>query len=257
MALLREHLGKRLSAFFTRGNTPLAVHGGTDIDVSHLANRSEWDREVARAFEGAGQAFLTPAELLAPHLGKAIARALAAIGKPGQGLTVWEVGGGSGSLALNALSALREENPALYGGTVWASMDISQRLAEVQRRRVQGEHAGRHEVHVGDCMDVRSWEQLPGDVGVVVAVELLDNLPHDLAERRGRGWQEATVECPSEGERMRPMEDGLVQEALNAFLASRWAVERWWRSRPGSRVFLPTGLMQARSLPLLLWMESE
>lgn len=61
-------------------------------------------------------------------------------GQTEQGLILYEVGGGSGTNALNVLNWLRREEPALYERTEYTIVEISERLAELQRERVCAVH---------------------------------------------------------------------------------------------------------------------
>jgi SAM-dependent MidA family methyltransferase len=115
--------------------------------------------------------FLTSPEV-SPLFGETIARFVTAehdrIGEP---FTMVEVGGGSGSLLRPLLDAL----------------DIAPRVMAVERsaaaRASIGETVSEAEI-VDELGTVR---------GVIIANELLDNMPAALVVRRGSGWQERRV----------------------------------------------------------------
>lgn len=53
---------------------------------------------------------------------------------------VYEVGGGTGTNAMNVLNWLRREQPELYDRTEYTIVEISEQLAEQQRERVGALH---------------------------------------------------------------------------------------------------------------------
>ncbi len=119
--------------------------------------------------------FLTSPEV-SERFGATLARFVAAererIGEP---VAVVDVGAGSGSLLRSLLDALDPRPPAW---AVEASPAARAALAHV----------------VGAARVLGSLGELPGPVaGVIVANELLDNLPVALAVNTGEGWEERWV----------------------------------------------------------------
>jgi SAM-dependent MidA family methyltransferase len=118
-----------------------------------------------------GGDFLTSAEV-SPLFGETIARFAAAehdrIGDP---FTLVEVGGGSGSL----LRPLLDE------------LDFAPRVMAVERSAAA-------RASIAEAVpEVEILDELAAVRGVVVANELLDNMPAALVVRRGSGWQERRV----------------------------------------------------------------
>jgi SAM-dependent MidA family methyltransferase len=100
-------------------------------------------------------------------------------------VTVVEAGGGSGSL----LRPLIDELEA--AADLWA-VEVS----PAARRHLAAQ--------VPEAATVGSLEEIPGPVrGVVIANELLDNLPAAVAVRRGDSWEELLV--GAEGDELRPV----------------------------------------------------
>ncbi len=118
-----------------------------------------------------GGDFLTSPEV-SPLFGETIARFVGAererIGEP---LTLVEVGGGSGSLLRPLLDDL----------------DVAPRVLAVERSAAARASIG------ATVPEAEFVDELPSMRGLIVANELLDNMPAALVVRRGSGWQERRV----------------------------------------------------------------
>lgn len=102
--------------------------------------------------------WLTPSEIFTPYYGRAVANfvldrhtQLAAGGAAAEPLRVFEVGGGTGTLARDILDHLRAAAPGVYARTQYTAVEISPRLARLQAATVAG--AGGHAAH----FRVRWW----------------------------------------------------------------------------------------------------
>lgn len=181
--------------------------------------------------------FLTSPEV-GPLFGAVVARALdawwRAAGRPDE-WTVVEAGAGPGTLATAVLTAAPECGAALRYVLVERSA-----LQRDGHRRLVERSEGR----------VRSVGELPAPTGaptVVLANELLDNVPFDLVERTASGWAEVLVgtEGPGFGEVLGPLRDPVPAGASGAPVGARVPVQRRaaeWLSEalgvagPGGRV---------------------
>ena len=155
---------------------------------------------------GRGGDFLTSPEV-GPLFGAVLARALddwwRDLGEPDPYVVV-EAGAGAGTLARHVLDARPTCAPALR----YVLVERSQRLRDVQHSRLPMEPPGQvlgpavvtdpdegpHPL-AGTGPLVTSLPELPQRpiTGVVVANELLDNLPFALLERAADGWSEVRV----------------------------------------------------------------
>lgn len=121
-----------------------------------------------------------------PLFGILVARALdrwwEELGRPAR-FTVVEAGAGDGRLAREVLRA----EPACAGSLEYVLVERSAAARAAQVERLAPAQ--------GTGVTVRSLEDLPDEpiVGVVLANELLDNLPFDLVERTEDGWCEIRV----------------------------------------------------------------
>ncbi len=164
---------------------------------------------------GRGNDFLTSPEV-GPLFGAVLARALdtwwAELGRP-ERFTVVEAGAGRGTLARAVLAA----GPACASSLHYVAVE---RSAALRSQHPAG---------------VESRADLPSGpfVGVVLANELLDNLPCKLFERTERGWAEVRVDeglrevlvVPAEGE---PAEAALAGDAqVGARIPVQRAAAAW------------------------------
>lgn len=164
---------------------------------------------------GAGRArdFLTGPEV-GPVFGAIVARAIDAAwrecGEPDRWVVV-EAGAGAGTLAASVLAAQPACSPALRYVAVEISAplraaaaarlpveDPSQVLGPWRPRGEDGEDEAAAEARPGPAVGrplVTVIEHLPAGriTGMVIANELLDNLPFDLCRRQDDGWAELLV----------------------------------------------------------------
>ena len=183
--LLRDFLERALydrsSGYFSKE----VIQSGQALAFKSFASEKDYRLAVAHQYAGAGKAWMTPVETFQPHYAEALARSMLQTHSaryPGEPLQILEVGGGNGTCAAGVLSYLRREAPETYASSKYMLVEVSERLAEVQRQRLlaEGVPSERWEV-VHSCAS--QWaealeEPLPGP-WFVLALEVLDNLPHD------------------------------------------------------------------------------
>ena len=158
-----------------------------------------------------GASFVTSPEV-GPLFGAVVARALDAwwddAGRPGEWV-VADAGAGPGTLARAVLAAQPACGAAL-------------RLVCVERSAAQ------RQLHPDG---VTSTAELPDIADVIVANELLDNLPFGLLERTPAGWQPVHVEADG-----RTTPDAGGPRVPVASTAAAWIVDARRRLRPGGRL---------------------
>jgi SAM-dependent MidA family methyltransferase len=189
-----------------------------------------------------GGDFITSPEV-GPLFGEVVARALRGwwedAGRPAT-WTVAEAGAGRGALAA---AVLRAE----------AMVDVPLRYVCVERSAtLRGGIAGDLPGQVGR---VEVVEELPGDADVIVANELLDNLPVRIVERTAEGWAEVWVP-----DQLRPTDldldvDAPVGTRLPVFVeAAAWIDDA--RRRAGRVVAFDYGVRSTTELIGRIWLRT-
>ena len=222
-------------------------------------------------------------------------------------LRIYELGGGTGTCAAGILAHIRDDDPTVFASTEYVGVEISPALAKMQRETVRRElgddvnvviaggdgwgkgargngrgNGGRatYSVERRDALDAGRWGPVDEDACFVVALEVLDNLPHDRVTRVHENTSATTDETKMGNETQRlaqtrvfarrrgednavdgfeqreePLRDPLIARALDAvgddegFFSSfgsfgKAAVDRWIRgARDWNARFVPTGAL--------------
>ena len=149
----------------------------------------------ARAFDATRQLWHTPTELFRPYYGEAVARYLMSnyimSTYPYHDLIVYEMGAGRGTLMLNVLDYIRDNEPSIYDRTKYKIIEISPQLASLQQSQLNAAasavtavaaqaasrgHADKVEIINRSIFDWR--ERVPSPC-FFLAMEVFDNFAHD------------------------------------------------------------------------------
>jgi SAM-dependent methyltransferase len=199
-----EHLYGGPDGYFASGTVigPMGDANDAPLDFSALEDEDAFRDAVARRYRETSR-WMTPVEVFAPFYSWTVCDALAAshhhrasnsddADEPH--MLVLEVGGGTGTNARHFLDRLRDAHTQIYGTVRYVILEVSPGLAERQRRLLaEAGHAGRFEVIVGSALDIGPHAAailgtMPGQHHhrhyhhrrvYVVALEVLDNMPHD------------------------------------------------------------------------------
>ena len=233
--LVRDYLKKALydtqKGYFSR-SSPIMMNEGKQVtNFSKLQGKNDWIKvqsELFQSKQGSGE-WLTQCELFAPHFSSVLVDYVYRK-HPGaqQGLNVIEIGGGSGTNALHFLDSLKERYPDVYSRSKYTLCEISPTMASLQLSRVSGRHQDVVKVHNADFLD---WNSPVEEPTIIIAMEVLDNLPHDKLTYTGSGgslpafseadlnsWREIVVEEWGM-EKARPLADALTIETAKLFLS--------------------------------------
>lgn len=209
--LLRRHIGKRLADYYAQpshsvvGTTPRG-----DIKFSSLWGEWHWRRVYGRAYKEQEGQWLTPVELFRPHYSNILANFIADVwSNPEQqndpsNLHIVELGGGRGTNANLILSHLRQNHKDIYNRVSYTIFDSSPTLHELQRVTLldknNSEHCDKIDLVLEDMTDIAEKKSpflTQSDTPTItIALELLDNLPHDKVSRcvRTRALQQAEIQ---------------------------------------------------------------
>ncbi|BDA44160.1 hypothetical protein COCOBI_05-3440 [Coccomyxa sp. Obi] len=152
---------------------------------------------------------------------------------PGTPLRIFEIGGGTGTLARDILDHLRASVPDVYREVDYRMVEISPILAKLQERTVAhvGGHSDHFQVECRDAADLHGWESSKGDDPCfLLLLEVLDNCPHDRVHRGSpsQPWLQTAIRehqgsdsSPSTSgveEVLQPLSDELIQQCLGCMV---------------------------------------
>lgn len=174
----------------------------------------------------AGQVWHTPTQLFRPYYGRAVARYLVAEYKlhlfPFHDLTIFELGGGAGTLARDILDYIEQVEPDVYARVRYRIVEISARLAGDQTDLL-AHHRARGVVEIIN-RDFLEWDETVQEPCFVVALEVLDNMAHDVVRYSTRDFApyQGIVSIDKTGdfaELWEPVRDPLIRRYLELLSA--------------------------------------
>ncbi|CAH0513691.1 unnamed protein product [Peronospora belbahrii] len=202
------------------------------INFNNLWGAGEYRHRIDVLYKEHAEAWLTPVEIFAPYYSHAVARYIldsSACWSLAKELVIYEIGGGSGSNALYILNYLKDTVPHVYAKTKYTLIEISPVMAERQKKRVAAVHPQQCTVLHQDFLTFAdTYKTKINTPCFVLALEVLDNLPHDKVTLQNGKWYEtvvkiqnyedkSTTEGPVLYEAMRPLEDMLIHQTLRHF----------------------------------------
>ena len=128
---IREALYNRTDGYFTQpSRNPVGVMS-KPIPFHALLGQEDYARVLAGRYTQLASQWLTPVEIFRPHYANAIARyILAQHASSGQldsdsDLTIYELGGGTGTCAANILAHIRDADPRVFARTKYVGVEVS------------------------------------------------------------------------------------------------------------------------------------
>lgn len=183
---MRDYIHKSLydekEGYFCRSVSPVG-YLKDPIPFHELSGQEEYFDWVRQQYDDLERHWLTPVEIFSPHVGSCLGSYMLSrleSSKMGDPLRIVEIGGGTGTLSRDVLEWLRQHHEDVYASCRYTSIEISSNLAEMQENRVKQDHS-MFSVVQGDAADPSTWSNVQTDSAnvVVIAMEVLDNLPHD------------------------------------------------------------------------------
>ncbi|KAJ1547167.1 hypothetical protein HK096_004109, partial [Nowakowskiella sp. JEL0078] len=192
--------------------------------IGNLYIENETEPE-AIAKEITRQVWHTPTELFQPWYGKAIGKYIASeYRKDDRGnkeLAIYEIGGGNGTLMINILDYLRDNESDLYSKTFYNMVEISPQLASKQLQNVSKSTGGKgkHQNIKIINQSILDWNRSVPDSCFFIAMEVVDNLAHDLVRydsftKEPRQGIVLTNEVYDFSEAYEPLSDPLITKFL-------------------------------------------
>ncbi|RLN75570.1 hypothetical protein BBJ28_00012836 [Nothophytophthora sp. Chile5] len=251
------------------------LHAPTQsLDFGNFWGAGEYRVAVDELYKQSPEAWLTPVEVFAPYYSHALARYMMNSPFFHKQLEIVEIGGGSGTNALHILNYLKDHAPDVYAKTKYTLIEISPVMAERQRRRVVAAHPTQCQVINQDILTYADSHEPSNTQCFFLALEVLDNLPHDKVTLQNGKWYETVVQMQDSGdaegpagenpapllqESMRPVSDMLIRQTLRYFgcelpLRMQYKVNAGFAQRVRrmlgrddsvlNSAFIPTGAMQ-------------
>ncbi|KAF1775973.1 S-adenosyl-L-methionine-dependent methyltransferase [Phytophthora cactorum] len=181
------------------------------IDFANLWGAGEYRNVIAQLYKESPEAWLTPVEVFAPYYSQALARYML----------------NSPFFARSSRSSRSVAAPGagadLYAKTKYTLIEISPVMAERQRNRVAAVHPEQCTVINQDILTFADTHAPVNSQCFFLALEVLDNLPHDKVTLQNGKWFETIVKLHSEAdgplleEAMRPVKDMLIRQTLRYF----------------------------------------
>ncbi|TMW67067.1 hypothetical protein Poli38472_012183 [Pythium oligandrum] len=200
------------------------------IDFKNLWGAMDYRKVVAELYKQSREAWLTPVEVFAPHYSHALAKYMLNSPFFHKHMRIYEIGGGAGTNALHILNYLRDVAPDVYEKTTYTLIEISPVMAERQRQRVVTEHPQVCRVLNTDILTFADAHDVVNDQCFFLAMEVLDNLPHDKVAVKNGQWYETVVMAKAKTtttedttlalaleEQLRAINDPLIRQTLEYF----------------------------------------
>ncbi|KAG5505007.1 hypothetical protein JKF63_04454 [Porcisia hertigi] len=148
------------------------------IPFASLRNQYDYERYVTKLHEST-PGFVTPTQLFQPYYGWVLAEYLVTTHRakfdPREPLIVYDVGAGTGALALSVLDYLAEHFADLYATCEYHAVEQNPHLVPVLRNKLIHHY---HHVSIHH-LSMLNWRQLEKRRCIVLAVELFSGMPHD------------------------------------------------------------------------------
>ncbi|KAI0197658.1 S-adenosyl-L-methionine-dependent methyltransferase [Astrocystis sublimbata] len=140
----------------------------------------------AHAHDDTRQIWHTPTELFRPYYGESIARYLMSnyimTTYPYHDLIIYEMGAGRGTLMLNILDYIRDNEHSIYDRTKYKIIEISTSLAAMQTSQMMADAASRGHASKVEIINksIFDWDERVSSPCFFLAMEVFDNFAHDV-----------------------------------------------------------------------------
>ena len=200
--LLRRYICKRLNEYYSQPSDSvvgsISNHSSTpkSINFASLLNEWHWKYTYKRLYKEQKGMWLTPVELFYPYYSNILAKFITESinnhlqSKHEDVFDIVELGGGRGTNAKAVLNHLNDSHPEIYDRLQsYTIYDTSPTLHELQRKVLidDSSHGDKVKLVNIDMMDIAEGKipflEHSTTPTALIALELLDNLPHDKIAR--------------------------------------------------------------------------
>nr|CCC91444.1 conserved hypothetical protein [Trypanosoma congolense IL3000] len=148
------------------------------IPFGSLRNQQDYERYVGKIHDSTPSC-ITPTQLFQPHYGWVLAEYLVTVMRakfdPREPLVVYDIGAGSGALAVSVLDYLSEHFPSVYAECEYHVIEMNPQLVRVLRNQLIVHY---HHVKIHN-ISILNWREVERRRCVLLGVELLSSMPHD------------------------------------------------------------------------------
>ena len=194
--LLRRYICKRLNEYYSQPSDSVVGSISNHTSFSSLLNEWHWKYTYKRIYKEQKGMWLTPVELFYPYYSNILANFITESinnnlqHKHEDVFDIVELGGGRGTNAKAVLNHLNVSHPNMYDRLQsYTIYDTSPTLHELQRKVLidNSSHAEKVKLVNIDMMDIAEGKtpflEFSDTPTALIALELLDNLPHDKIVR--------------------------------------------------------------------------
>ena len=225
MTLLRREIGRRLAAYYAQSAELVVgcLPPLESVPLRSLWGEWHWKRTFRNMYRSQKGQWLTPVELFKPFYSNIVASFIArSLENTTGSAEIVELGGGRGTNAHQILNYLHDYEPDIYSRVSYRIFDSSPSLLDLQRESLLATiHAEKIELIEVDLLAVAEGEAGFLDQATtpttVIALELLDNLPHDKIRVRSGIVEQACVKHAEDGcslEYFEPLNDKLLKDVI-------------------------------------------
>ncbi|KAF0743122.1 hypothetical protein Ae201684_002179 [Aphanomyces euteiches] len=247
-------LYRKEDGYFTSESREVLHAPKKPMDFNDFWGKGEYKAALTKLYQTDTEAWMTPVEVFYPYYSNAIANYMLLSPFTSDKLTIFEIGGGAGTNAKCILDYIQDQAPALYEKTTYTMIEISPRMAARQQERIK-DHPMATVINT-DILTYSKHFPKVTDPCYFLAMEVLDNLPHDKVTQEDGQWYETWVDPDALVEEKRPLSDPLIRQAMDHFPCDLPLREQF---KPSARLmrkalgmpekvvhsaFVPTGAMQ-------------
>lgn len=161
-------------------NKPSVIFSPPALLFKDYIGMGSYKKHVNSIYKESPGSWITPVELFKPHYARSLLEWVLSrsSGKP---IHIMEIGGGTGTCALNILDALYFQHPNLYKKSKYTILEFAEKLSTMQTQRIKPIHNNFKSVctNAGLLNENIATYLNPSENDIfVIGLEVLDNMSH-------------------------------------------------------------------------------